>query len=141
MPVSAYVRQQQTIAPGQPIPAARQRDKFVPLPDDLDEGPDEGQALVASFEAAPTQESLAGRGDYSRASYAFPPVQGSVPGGLEGQAGDGGAGSAGMSPFLSANLFEDLPAPVGMPPPPPPLMFDTTSRRGRVTFYCVSNVG
>mmetsp|Transcript_22848 Transcript_22848/g.58202 ORF Transcript_22848/g.58202 Transcript_22848/m.58202 type:complete len:461 (-) Transcript_22848:496-1878(-) len=119
-------RQQATIAPGQPVPASRQRDKFVPLPDDPE---DEG--IISADGGVPAEGpslSVTSRPDSMRGKYLYPATT-IVP---------SAASEPAMGTFLSPGLFEDLPVQVGMPPPPPPLMFDTTARRGRVTFYCVA---
>lgn len=84
------------IAPGQPLPAGRQRDKFVPLPDE--EGSGEERNQYASL----------------------PPISfGNLP---------------------TPAIFEDLP--FGAPLIPSVLQqivaADETSKRGRITLYCVS---
>lgn len=83
-----------TIAPGQPMPTGRQKDKFVPLPDEEDNEP---AAHLHEQQVQPSQIH-----------------------------------------YVNPALFEDLPMEVGHPPPPPPMFIDNSSRRGRITFYCVA---
>ena len=95
MIMSSRPKNPSSIAPGQPAPGARQRDKFVPLPDEDGDAMDH---LMAGGAGGPTS---------AFALYSTTPPGGYGSHGVEGGilAGSLGPGVGGGSP----SIFEDLP--------------------------------